>query len=80
MESFPNLAWSIRSQDKPSQETRDVTETRLSRVGYIILASLFIAFFVADELLHRYRESKRRKLSTGQNKVSAVESDDEGQS
>ena len=80
METFSNLVWSIRSQDKPTQETRDVTETRLSRVGYIILASLFIAFFVADELLHRYRESKRRKLSTGQNKASAVESDDEVQS
>ena len=80
MESFPNLFWSIRPEEKQSQETRDLTETRLSRVGYIILASLFIAFFVADELLHRYRESKRRQLSTGQNRASVMESDDEGES
>ena len=80
MQSFPNLFWSIRSEDKPSQETRDITETGLSRVGYIILASLFIVFFVADELLHMYRKSKLRKLSTGQNRASALKSDDEGES
>ncbi len=77
MESFPNLFWSIRSEDKPSQETRDLTGTRLSRVGYIILAALFIGFFVADEALHRYREIRRRKLSMGKNSASAMESDSE---
>ena len=77
MESFPNLFWSIRSEDKPSQEPRNLTETRLSRVGYIILAALFIFFFVADELLNRHRESRRRKLSAGQKRISVVESGSE---
>ena len=77
MESFPNLVWSIRSEDKPSQETRDLTETSLSSVGYIILAALFIIFFVADEVLHRCREGKRRKLSARQKEASATERDSE---
>ena len=77
MESFPNLFWSIRPEEKPSQETLDLTETSLSRVGYIMLAALFIAFFVVDELLHRYRGFRRRKLSTGQKRASAVERDSE---
>ena len=77
MESFPNLFWSIRSEDKPSQVPRDLTETRLSRVGYIILAALFIFFFVADELLNRHRESRRRKLSAGKKRISVVESGSE---
>ena len=77
MESFPNLFWSIRPEEKQSQETRDLTETRLSRVGYIILAALFIVFFIVDELLHRYRGMRRRKLSTGQKRTSAVGRDSE---
>ena len=76
MESFPNLFWSMRSEDSPSQEQVDVTATRLSRLGYIILATLFIVFFVADELSNRYRESRDRKLSARQRRA-VVESDSE---
>ena len=79
MESFPNLYWSIRSEGKSSQEPRDVTATSVSRVGYTILAAIFIIFFVADELVHKYRESRRRKVSTGQNRASSAERDVESE-
>ena len=77
MELFPNLFWSIRSEDKPSQEARDLTETRVNRAGYIILAVLFIVFFVADELVNRCRENKRRKVPTRQKRESLLESNSE---
>ena len=79
MESFANLFWSIRSEGKSSQETRNATATSLSRVGYTFLAAIFVVFFVADELLHKYRESRRRKLSTEQNRASSAERDAESE-
>ena len=77
MESFPNLFWSLRSSDKSVQAAYDLTETRLTRLSYTILAALFIIFFVADELANRYRENKWRKHAAGHKKVSAMESDSE---
>ena len=79
MDSIPNLYWSIKSEGKSSQETRGVVASGASRVGYTILAAVFIAFFIADELLHKYRESRLRKFSIGQNRASSQESRGEGE-
>ena len=77
MESFPKLYWSERSEGERSRETRKATATSSSRVGYALLAAIFIVFFVIDELLHKFRESRRRKLSTGHKRASSAEPDGE---
>ena len=79
MESFPKLYWSERSEGERSRETREATATSSSRVGYALLAAIFIVFFVIDELLHKFRESRRRKVSTGQNRASSAERDVESE-
>ena len=77
MESFPNLFWSFRSTHNSAQAPCDLTETRLTRLCYKIVAALFIIFFVTDELVNRYRENRYGKYSAGKKKLSEMEFDSE---
>ena len=61
MESIPNLWWSLTSKDRSAEVSRDLTETRVSRLSYKMVAAIFIVFFVIDELVTRYRENKYGK-------------------
>ena len=77
MESLPNLFWSYRSVNKSAQAPCDLTETRLTRLCYKIVAALFIIFFVTDELVNRIREKRYGKYSVGKKKLSEMEIDSE---
>ena len=72
-----NLFWLFTSGDEAVQPPCSITEARLTRLTYIIVAALFIVFFVTDELVNRYRENRREKCCARKNTASALEDGNE---
>ena len=69
MESIPNLWWSVTTKDRSAKVSRDVTESRFTRLSYKMVAALFIIFFVIDELVNKYREKKYGKYSAEKKEI-----------